>query len=154
MAIFGLRHFVEGHYCGHLGDLFLCFLAEMPGRKGSGAAKAKASKKAAKPSPAVLAKQEAEARRDTTQALRENPAFKGFGSQQLHGIEVNEKSLYLTIYEDKLKKIRTPATAPKFGAPYYRSLAAAFRGVSVVRAGVFFRCSGIGGAARHCCCSN
>ena len=81
-------------------------------------------------------KQEAEARRDTLQALRENPAFKEFGDQQIHGVFVNQKSLYETIYQDKLTKLRTPAAAVKFRAPYYRGLATAYRGDSVVRAAV------------------
>ena len=94
-------------------------------------AKAKASKKAkakAKLSPAEKEKQERQARREALQALRETPAFKGFSNKDMYSTEINAKTLFQTIQEANLLKIRGSESAPKFGGPWYKALGAAFRG--------------------------
>ena len=90
--------------------------------------KAKKSATAAPASAQQKQKQNAEAKRDAMQAIRENPAFKGFGAQQIFSVEIGGKSLFNLILEAKLAKIQNLPTAPKFGAPYYRGLASMYRG--------------------------
>ena len=85
-----------------------------------GKAKAKALSAASK-----LA-MEKEARRLSSQAVRENLAFKGFSAQQIHGTCINGLSLAEKVYKDKLASMMKAPGVPSFGSSYYRALASEY----------------------------
>ena len=85
------------------------------------------AKKEAKLKPKDLEKVDREAKSSALQACRENPAFRGFSSREIFSVLVNGKSLFQTVEADKKAKL-LGSERVRFGGPYYKGLAAVFRG--------------------------
>ena len=99
--------------------------------KGKAGAKSGAKDgKGAKMSAKQKAEIEAMAKRNTRQAIAENPSFKGFCSTQVYSTMVGGSTLYDKLYKDKLDSAMKKPNAPSFGSSYYRALANSFRGSS------------------------
>ena len=90
-----------------------------------GAMAPKAKKAASAAAKEALAKK---AKEQALQAVRENAAFKGFSSSQIHSTIIGGHSLLQRVIEDKLSSLQGKAGAPLFGSNYFRGLAAQYRG--------------------------
>ena len=71
-----------------------------------------------------------EAKKLSKQVLREHPAFKAFNDTQVHSTEIDGKTLWKTLIDDKYLHLVEDPKAPSFGLHYYKQVAAKFGGQS------------------------
>ena len=105
----------------------------------------KAKKAASAAAKEALAKK---AKEQALQAVRENVAFKGFSSSQIHSTIIGGHSLLQRVTADKLLALQGKAGGPSFGSNYFRGLAAQYRGGGESQV-VSLRPVHVGGAARE-----